>query len=171
MGKFTVSHEINCDAETFWKVFFDKNFNEKLFREALGFPQFNIDAINDGEKQLTRKVSGTPKMNMPGPVQKLLGSGFSFVEEGTLEKATQVWRWKMIPSTMADKLRQEGTMRIEPVGPNKVRRVAEITNEAKIFGIGGLIESSAEKQLREGWDQSAVFMNKYLAENHPQPAV
>ena len=26
------------------------------------------------------------------------------------------------------------------------------------------MESSAEKQLREGWDQSAVFMNRYLEE-------
>lgn len=165
MGKFTVTHEINCDAETFWKVFFDKSFNEKLFREVLGFPQFQIEAVNDSDTQLTRKVTGTPKMNMPGPVQKLLGSGFSFTEDGTLDKATKVWRWKMTPSVMADKLRQEGTMRIEPAGPGKVRRIAEITNEAKVFGIGGLIESSAEKQLREGWDESARFMNKYLAEN------
>ena len=40
-----------------------------------------------------------------------------------------------------------------------------MTIEAKIFGVGGLIESSAEKQLREGWDKSAVFMNKWLAEH------
>jgi hypothetical protein len=29
--------------------------------------------------------------------------------------------------------------------------------------IGSIIESSGEKQLRDGWDKSAVFMNKYLA--------
>ncbi len=29
MGKFTVTHEINCNAETFWKVFFEKEFNER----------------------------------------------------------------------------------------------------------------------------------------------
>ncbi|MEI2620448.1 MAG: DUF2505 family protein [Candidatus Nanopelagicales bacterium] len=63
---------------------------------------------------------------------------------------------------MADKLRQEGTMRIEPIGDSKVRRIAELTMEAKVFGIGGLIESTTEKQLREGWDRSAVFMNRYI---------
>jgi len=36
MGKFTTMHEINCNAETFWKTFFDKGFNEKLYQEALG---------------------------------------------------------------------------------------------------------------------------------------
>ncbi len=49
------------------------------------------------------------------------------------------------------------------MGDNKVRRVAELINEAKVFGIGGLLESSAEKQLREGWDQSATYMNKWIA--------
>ena len=56
-----------------------------------------------------------------------------------------------------------GSVRVEAVGDDKVRRVADLFIEAKIFGLGGLIESSAEKQLRDGWDQSAVFMNKYIA--------
>jgi hypothetical protein len=163
MGKFTVTHEIRCDVDTFWKVFFDKAFNEKLFLEALGFPEFKVIEQRETDTQIIRKVSGVPKMNMPGPVQKLLGSNFRYTEDGTFDKATKIWRWKMTPSTLADKLRQEGTMRIEPVGADRVRRIAELVNEAKVFGIGGLMESAAEKQLREGWDHSAVFMNDYIA--------
>ena len=163
MAKFTVTHEINCDVETFWKTFFDKEFNEKLFLTGLGFPEFKVVEQKDGDQTLTRKVAGTPKMDLPGPVAKLLGSNFRFTEDGKWDKSTKVWSFKMTPSTMADKLRQEGTMRIESIGPGKVRRVAELVIEAKVFGIGGLIESSTEKQLRDGWDKSAVFMNQYLA--------
>jgi hypothetical protein len=164
MGKFTVTHEINCDADTFWKVFFDKAFNEELFRKELGFPEYNILDQRETDTEIVRKVAGQPKMNMPGPVMKVLGPGFKYTEEGRLQKATKTWTWKMTPSTLADKLRQTGTMRIEPVGDNKVRRVTEISMEAKIFAIGGLLESSAEKQLREGWDKSAMFMNQWLAQ-------
>jgi hypothetical protein len=63
---------------------------------------------------------------------------------------------------LTDKLRQEGTMHVEPAGEGKVRRIADMIIEAKVFAVGGLLESTAEKQLREGWDQSAAFMNKYL---------
>lgn len=164
MGKFTVTHEINCDVETFWKIFLDKDFNQKLFLEELKFPEFQISDQRETDNELTRRVTGTPKMDLPGPVAKLLGSNFRYTEEGKLDKKTKVWTWKMIPSAMADKLRQEGSMRIEALPNGKVRRVAEIVNEAKVFGIGGLIESSAEKQLREGWDRSAVFMNKFIAQ-------
>lgn len=164
MGKFTVTHEINCDVETFWKTFFDKDFNDKLFLQTLGFPEFKVIEQNDTTAKLTRKVTGQPKMDLPGPVAKLLGANFRFTEEGTWDKTSKVWTFKMIPSTLADKLRQEGTMRIESIGPTKVRRVAELFIEAKVFGVGGLIESTTEKQLRDGWDKSAVFMNRYLAD-------
>jgi hypothetical protein len=162
MSKFTIRHEINCDEETFWKIFFDRDFNLKLYKEELGFPEFDILEQRDTDTETFRKAKGTPKMNMPGPVQKLVGSNFSYTEDGRLNKATKTWSWKMNPSTMADKIRNEGTMRIEKVGEGKVRRIADINIEAKVFGVGGLIESSAEKQLREGWDQSAVFMNRWI---------
>jgi hypothetical protein len=163
MGKFTVRHEINCNEETFWKVFFDKEFNEKLYKGELTFPEFKILDQTDSDSETVRKVAGTPKMNVPGPVAKVLGSNFSYKEEGRLDKKSKVWSWKMIPGNMADKLRNEGTMRIEKIGDDRVRRIADLVIEAKVnMLINGLIESSAEKQLREGWDQSAIFMNNWL---------
>lgn len=162
MGKFTVTHEINCNTETFWKVFFDQDFNLKLYKENLGFPEFNIVEQRETDSEIVRKVNGTPKMEVPGPVAKVLGSNFGYKEEGKYVKSANLWQWKMIPSAMADKLRNEGTMRVEAVGDTKVRRIAELVIEAKVFGIGGLIESSAEKQLRDGWEKSAKFMNEWL---------
>jgi hypothetical protein len=166
MGKFTVTHEINCNAETFWKVFFDKDFNTKLYKESLGFPEFTIVDQRETDSELIRKVKGTPKMEVPAPVAKVLGSNFSYTEEGKFNKGTKIWQWKMIPGNMADKLRNEGTLRLEPIGDAKVRRVAELVLEAKIsFVVNSLIESSAEKQLRDGWDKSAAFMNNWLKTN------
>ena len=163
MGKFTVVHEINCNVDTFWQTFFDKEFNEKLYREGLGFPGFSVREERETDTQIIRRAAGQPKMNMPGPVMKLLGNNFRYTEDGTFDKASKQWKWKMTPSTLADKMRQECSLRVEPFGDDKVRRVAEMVIEAKIFGVGGLMESAAEKGLREGWDQSAVYMNKHLA--------
>lgn len=166
MGKFTVTHEIHCNSEKFWKLFFDKDFNNALFKNYLGFPEFNIVEQTDSDSELVRRISGQPKMDMPGPIAKLLGSNFAYKEDGKLNKKTGIWVWKMTPSALADKLRNEGTMRIEPIGDSKVRRIADIVIEAKIFGVGGLLESTSEKQLREGWDRSAVFMNDWI-KKHP----
>jgi hypothetical protein len=167
MGKFTMKHEIHCDADTFWKVFLDKEFNEKLYTTALGFPDFKVTEQTDTETSVTRRVAAQPKMDVPGPVAKLIGPGFRYTEEGSMSKSERLWKWKMIPSTLADKLFTSGTVRIEaiPGSTDKVRRVADMNVEAKIFAVGSLIESSAEKQMRDGWDKSATFMNKWLADH------
>ena len=162
MKKLSLKHEINCSAEHFWKVFFDKEFNEKLYLQGLGFPEFKTLEQNETDQKITRRTQGRPKVDLPGPIAKVLGPNFGYIEEGSFDKSRKVWTWKMIPSTMAEKLKNEGTVRVEAVGDNKVRRVADLVVEAKIFGIGGLMESTAEKQLRDGWENSAHFMNKWL---------
>ena len=166
MGKFTLTHEIHCNAATFWKVFLDREFNEKLYKGPLGFPDFTIVDQKEDDATVTRKVAAQPKMEVPGPVAKLIGPGFRYTEEGAMTKSEGIWRWKMIPSTLADKLFTSGTVRVEAAGDSKARRIAEITIEAKIFAVGGLIESTAEKQMRDGWDQSSTFMNQWI-KDHP----
>src|SRR5262245_38236947 len=133
MTKFTLTHEINCTPETFWKIFFDKEFNKELYLKGLEFPAFDVLSQNETDTEITRKVAGQPKLNMPGPVMKLLGNGFKYTEEGKYIKSTGVWSWKFTPSTLADKMRNEGNLRIEPIGDRRCRRVANIELEAKIF--------------------------------------
>ena len=41
-----------------------------------------------------------------------------------------------------------------------------IVAEAKVFGVGGMIESSFEKSFRTGWQNSADFINKWV-KDHP----
>ena len=126
MGKFTVTHEIRCNVETFWTTFFDKEFNTQLYVGALGFPDFKVVHQTDDGTHVHRKVSAQPKMEVPGPVQKLIGQGFRYTEEGSMKKAEGIWRWKMTPSTLADKLFTSGTIRAEAAGPDRTRRIAEI---------------------------------------------
>jgi uncharacterized protein DUF2505 len=165
MAKFTMTHEINCGAERFWQLFFDKEFNDALYKGKLGFPKFEIVDFKETDATIYRKAVGQPKMNMPGPIVKLLGSNFAYTDEGTLDKKTGLFKFKTTPSTLADKLKNEGSVRIEALGTDKLKRITELLIEAKVFGLGGLIESSTEKQMRQGWDDSAVFMNQYLIDH------
>lgn len=164
MTNFTLTHEIQCSTDTFWRIFLDQEYNKKLYLEGLGFAGYDILEQRETADSVTRKVKGAPKMKAPGPIAKLIGPNFSYIEDGKLDRATGLWTWKVTPSAMAEKVRNEGKLRIEPIGSDRVRRIAEIVVEAKVFGIGGLIESTLEKQLREGWEASVPFMHKWLAE-------
>lgn len=166
MAKFTVTHEINCDEETFWKLFFSRTFNARMYSEVFKFPAFEIVDEQDDGNLVIRKAAGRPRVQaLPDAVQKLLGSNFGYVEESVFDKTKKTWRWKMMPTHLSDRLCNVGHLRLEPDGAGRVLRIAEVTVEARIFGLGRFLEGVAEKELRSGWDQSAAFLNKWLAEN------
>jgi hypothetical protein len=160
MRKVTSRHAMDCSVEVFWKVFFDPKFNEELHMKELGFTRFEIlDA-----SQTNRRVRGMPKVNMPKPVMALIGDGFVYEEEGQFDEKKSEFRWKMIPNTLRDKIRNEGTVRVEAAGEGKCTRIDDMTIEAKVFGLGGVIESSTEKEVTSAWDKTCAFMNRWVRE-------
>ncbi len=153
-----MNHDIEASEEKFWKMFLDGALTEQLFKE-LGFPKWKLIESRDSGDEVYREIEGVPKMEVPGAVAKVFGPGFGYLEKGTFDKKTRTYRFKMKMNTMTDKLRLEGTVRSEPAGENKCRRVVEIIAEAKVFGIGGIIEGVLEKSFRDGWLQSAQWFS------------
>jgi hypothetical protein len=165
MGKFTMNHDLDCGTERFWKLFFDRDFNAKLY-QALEFPEWTLVEQREEEKEIHRVVRATPKLDVPGPVAKVLGDRFSYTETGRFDRASNVYTFAIKPSSMADKMKNEGKITCEPRGEGKSRRVVDVTLEAKIFGIGGLLEGSFEKSYRGGYGKGAEFINRW-AKEHP----
>jgi hypothetical protein len=54
------------------------------------------------------------------------------------------------------------TLRIEPAGPNQCRRTDTWTIEAKVFGLGGLLESTIHKELQGGREKEYAFLTRWL---------
>ncbi|MBW4429245.1 MAG: hypothetical protein KME50_33820 [Nostoc desertorum CM1-VF14] len=160
--KFTTTHEISGDQSTFWNRFFnkDKDFITQLYIDHLGYSQYTLLEQNESETEIFRRVVIAPKLDLPGPVIKMLGSDLKFIEEGKFVKETQVWYSKKIPSTLANQILWEETIRIESIGDNTIQRIIEATLEAKIFGAGQLLEASFEQKIRQEADKSAEFLNK-----------
>ena len=166
MATFTMTHEIDCDVPRFWKLFLDREFTTRLY-EYLAFPKYEIVEQRETDAEVVRVVKATPKLDMPGPVAKALGPGFSYMEEGRFDKAAERYKFVIKPSALEGKLKNEGTVRVEPVdGGKKTRRIVDVVAEAKVFGIGGMLEKMTEKSFRDGWGKGAEFMNDWL-KKHP----
>lgn len=163
MKNIHIVHEIDCSPAVFWKLYFDPVFTEALLREAIKVDDIKVLKFEDNEREAVRVTSGRPRINAPAAVQKIIGANFSYTESGRLDKATGIWTWKISLSTFTDKVRNEGTMRLEQIGPNRVRRIGDAVVEAKIFGMGGMMESGMEKQMQEGWAAGAEFTNRWIA--------
>ena len=155
----TATHPIDCDPETFWSVFWDDDeFTKKFYLEGLEFKECEILE----RTETLRHIRLVPKMNLPKPVVKVLGDKFGYEDVATLDREKNELRWKMKPNTLADKLKMEGVIRIEAAGEGKCTRRDEVTIEAKIFGVGKLVESSTEDEVRTAWGKESAFINRYL---------
>ena len=159
-----VVHEINCSAETFWKVFLDREFNQTFFLKEAGFSAYEILEQKETETEVTRRLRGSPKTSAPKAMLKIMGDSFGYLEEGRTIKGSNLWTYKNTPNVLPDKLTNEGSIRIEPAGEHQVKRLSQFRIEARIFGLSGIIEGVAEKDFRAGSDQSAQFMNRWIRE-------
>ncbi|HWE28518.1 MAG TPA: DUF2505 domain-containing protein, partial [Polyangia bacterium] len=159
MKKIEETFIVPCTVDTFWSTFLDEQFMKKLFTDVLAFKAYNILELTP----TSRKVHTVPKMNLPAVIEKLVGDTFAYEEHGTLDRAANVWRWQMVN----DKKKKEmvatsGSIRVEPLADGKCRRINAASVEGKVFGLGGIIESSAEKEIRAAWAKEAVFLNEWL---------
>lgn len=164
--KFTARNVFNIDVDSFWtKIFFDKEYNERMYRDVLKFKTFEVLEQKDlGGGSISRRIHVEPKANVPGVIQKLVGEGFSYIEEGKFDAATKRWTYRTIPSKMADKLTVKGEYWVEAKGDKQLDRVITCEINCSIFGLGGTVEGFIEKQTRESYEHVARFTNEFIAE-------
>jgi hypothetical protein len=159
MKTVTGSAVLPCSVDTFWNVFFDEAYQRALFLDELKFREFELLEKTD----TARKIRVVPKVNLPGPLQKLVGDSFGYEEHGTLDRARSEWTWRMVPKK--EIVATRGKVRVEAAGDNQCRRNDEVIIEGKIFGLGGVIESTAEKEVRASWTKEQAFFRRWL-ESH-----
>lgn len=162
--RIRMDDEYRCSVDTFWnKMFFDEEYNRRLFREGLRYKNFEQLELTDRGDTVLRRVRGTPASEIPMAVQKVIAD-LGYVEDLVWDKKTRKATFKNVPATLSSKLRIEGTLWAEPAGEGRSRRLVDLDLEAKIFGIGGLIEKTAAKIFRENFEEAARWTNRWLAE-------
>jgi hypothetical protein len=154
MKTVTGSADLPCSAETFWKVFFDERYTRSLFLDELEFSDFALIELTE----TTRKIRLQPKL--PGVLKKLVGDSFAYEEHGSFDRARNEWTWRMVPKK--EIVATRGKVRVEPLAGGNCRRHDEVVIEGKMFGVGGLIESTAEKEVRASFGKELAFFQRWL---------
>ena len=161
--RYTIKHTIETDVDTFWKLFFDPEFNRTLFLDFLGFSTYRIlDDKTEVDGTRTRRIECTPKVEMPAPVRKIFGEGVGYVEEGRYDPAQRRYTVQVRPNVGADKIRTSVEIWVEARGDKRCERMVAVENTVKAFGIGTLIEGFIEQQTRDMYARAADFTNRWV---------
>ena len=164
MPEITLRHEIDTDEDTFWQLVFNEEFNKELYGKALKFPRWELLEMKEDDAKITRRVAVQPATkDLPAPVRKVLGGdALSYVEEGTFDKKTKRYTFKVVPSMMPDKTKVSGELWVEKLGEKKISRMCRMSVEVKIFMVGGMVEDRILKDLQVSYDESTPVTNAYI---------
>src|SRR5256885_9500197 len=104
MPEITLRHDIDTDEDTYWKkIVFDEGFNKKMYVEHLKIG-WKLENQKEDDAKIARKVHVEPDTsNLPGAVKKVIGDRLAYTEEGSFDKKTKRYTFKVTPSTMAEK--------------------------------------------------------------------
>ncbi|MEZ4254266.1 MAG: DUF2505 domain-containing protein [Polyangiales bacterium] len=165
--RMTLKHLFHTDPDTFWeKVFFDEEYNRRMYLEALGFRGFELlELTRHDDGRVTRKVKTTPKEEVPGALKKFIGSEIAYVESGSFDPAKKVWTYSISPSQLAEKVSIAGKYWLESRGPKQCERVCTVDLEVKVPFVGSVAEAFIEKQTRASYELAHGYTNKFLAEH------
>jgi len=164
--KVTVSHTFNCTPETFWKkIFFDRTYNEALFRQEMKFPEYDVVEQKETPDRVERKVRVTPPQKAPEIVRKLIRGTMSYDEVGTYTAQDGTYRFRTLTSLMTEKIKIGGTIRAEPAGEGKMVRRADMEVEVNVMLVGGSIEKFLAAEIQSNYDVAATFTNRWIAEH------
>lgn len=166
MADTRIEHTYNCSEDTFWnKLFFDEEYNRRLFKEALEFPVHEQTEFKETDGEVRRSLKVVPKLGpMPGPLKAVIGEGVGYQENGVFDKKSRRYTVDITPNKLSDKVTIKGVMYTKPKGDNQCVRVFECTVNAKIFGVGGMLEKRVITDMEESYAKGADFTNKYIAE-------
>lgn len=168
MPSFRCSHDFDCSEETYWeKVFFDDEYNRRLFNDELRFPEWRVlDQKDEGSRVLRNVRAQPPVEDLPGPLKAVVGDGAGYEERGVFERAAHRYEAKVTPNRMADRVTVSITMTTEKLGEHRFRRLVNGTVTAKIFMVGAILEQKMIGDLVKSYEKSAAFTTRFIAEKN-----
>lgn len=164
MKEIKFDHIFNCDADTYWdQIFFDPDFNHKLFHETLQFIEWKAEVTKDTDDVLERTVTVRPPVGeVPAAVKKVLGDNFGYKEHGKFDKKTKRYHVDVESNVARDKTNIHGDIWMEDAGDNKCRRIAVFKIEVKVMMVGKMIEDIIAKDMTRSFERGAAFTNEWI---------
>jgi hypothetical protein len=166
MAAVRIEHTFECSENTFWdKIFFDEEYNRRLFKERLKFPVYEETKREERGEEVHRVIRVVPPIgDLPLALKKVLGDNIGYDERGVFNKSTRHYRIQIVPNKLADKLSVVGELRTQAAGPTAMKRIFEAEVTAKIFGVGGMMEKRIVSDLERSYEASAKFTKNFIEE-------
>lgn len=166
--EYRIEDTFDVSAERYWEMFFSEEYNAALW-PAIDVVREPISFEREGEgpkTRIRREQRLTPQREVPKFISKMVSGAITYVEKNDFLAADNAMKTVTIPGFAADRVKTEGVYRLEPLGPDKVKRIWEGMVKCRIPLLGGKIEKHLVEEVRESYRRTTDFTRKWIAD-HP----
>jgi Protein of unknown function (DUF2505) len=165
MATRRIEQFFECSVGTFWKSFFDLEYNRKLFIERLRFETWQQLSHTPTADGFRRVVQVVPRVgDVPAAIKGLMKNGAGYREEGEFIESQSLYRLRAVPNSLPDRVHITGEMRVEPAGENRCKRSYLAVVEAKVMLVGGLLENRILDDTEKGYQRAEEVTARWLEE-------
>ena len=160
--KFTIGHEFDCDAKTYWEIFFDLDYQKEMY-SGLNIKERTVLMFEEDDQQIRRKIKVVPHRDLPGALKSVLRGDLGYIEHNVYHKGKDVMDVRIEPTLMAERFKMSAEFRVVTLGPKRVRREFVGAIDVSVPFLGGQIEKLVMADVRKSYDQAAVTTARWIA--------
>ena len=158
--KLYVRHTFDCTPETFWKMYWDDEFDQMLRKDATVEREL-VSERSDGDVSV-RRLRFTPEQELPGPVAKLIGSKkLIYEQENRFNPVKGEMHWEVVPTFLPGKLSAKGVFLVRPSGAG-CERIVDGNIAVNVRFIGGQIEKAVVAEIVQSYDKTVGACHDWL---------
>jgi hypothetical protein len=160
--KFAIAHEFDCDAKTYWEIFFDLDYQKEMY-SGLNIKERTVLMFEEDDQEIRRKIKVVPQRDLPGALKSVLKGDLGYIEHNVYHKGKDLMDVRIEPTLMGDRFKMKAEFRVVTLGPKRVRRefAGEMTVSVPL--LGGQIEKLILADVRKSYDQAAITTARWVA--------
>jgi hypothetical protein len=162
MTEFSIIHEFETDAQGFWRIFLDNEFQNEMYRAA-GMQRTEIRREDLADRTVI-VAECIADRQLPAIVRSLLGGNpLGYTETLTFHKPTSQLEQQIEMGVLTDRIRFNGALAVEKLADDHVRRCYSGAINVNIALMGKKIEQSTVNEMKRTHDHAAELMRAWLA--------
>ena len=160
--KFTIAHEFDCDAKTFWEVFFNEEYTREMYSQ-LQIKEREVQLFEENDQEIRRRIKILPQRDLPGAIKSLLRGDLGYIEHNVFHKGRDAMDVRIEPTLMKDRFKMEGVFRVVTLRPGRIRREFAGTLEVSVPLLGGQIEKLVMADVQKSYEAAAKVTARWVA--------
>jgi hypothetical protein len=159
--KLNLTHELPASAEEVWNLVFTDEFMNALDERTGVQRELLSDDVRDGKRHITIQISHSEPL--PNLAAKAMGSKtLVYLQDQIIDNAQKTVHWRVRLPSLGSKVQASGTYALEDRAEQCVR-VVRGDVQVRVPFVGGKIERQIINKLSGSYDNSAVFICRWLS--------